>query len=325
MKRVIKTVVAVAAFGLAAGICAPAQAQTYNASDIFNGLGGSSPTAGLGTGVLDLGLNRSDSFAGEQFAGGQFTGGQEMLTFGGQGILNGFRRARNIAVGSHYMPWAPPYAMERLICVSGNDPVYGTALRGVSPMAGPVAGPVPGIPAGSESLVAGPGGPVIPTPELVQPSVGEAAALAGQQPEAGGILDVAQQAAPPVDASAPQTAEQAAVAASQQAAAEVGAPAPQQADPAPQQAAAEMGAPAPQQADLAPQQAAEQAGAPAPQQVAEQAEAAPVASAVESVVGSAPVEELASVSDAVTEGTTATVGTPVAGASMESTELIAAG
>ncbi|WP_371782435.1 hypothetical protein [Streptosporangium subroseum] len=322
MKRVIKTAVAVAAFGLAAGICAPAQAQTYDASDLINGLGGSSPMAGLGTGIIDLGMNQS-SFAGGQFVGGpygQFAGGQGIVSFGGQGL--GFRRAQNVSVDSHYMPWAP---MERLVCASGDNPAYG------GPAVSPMAGPVPVVPSGPESLVAGPGGPVIPTPEFgetVQPSVAEAAALAGQQPEAA-LVDVAQQPAPPVDVAAPQqvappvdasapqqtteqTAEQAAAAA-QQAAAQAGAPA-QQADPAPQQAAEQAGAPAPQMGAPAPQEAAQ-----APQQ----AEAATVTSATQPVVDSA-AEVLAPVSDAVAEGATAAVGTPVAGASMDSTQLIAA-
>ncbi|WP_089213438.1 hypothetical protein [Streptosporangium subroseum] len=317
MKRVIKTAVAVAAFGLAAGICAPAQAQTYDASDIINGLGGSSPMAGVGTGIIDLGMNQS-SFAGGQFvgdpyAGGQFAGGQGqgIVSFGGQSPLNLFRRAGNVSADSHYMPWAPSYPMERLICVSKDDPAYGTALSGVNPM----AGPAPVAPVGPESIAAGPGGPVIPTPELVetvQPSVAEAAALAGQQPEAAALIDVAQQPAPPADASAPQqTAEQVAATAAQQAAAQMSAPAPQQADPAPQQAAEQAGAPAPQM------------DAPAPQEATSQTEAAPVTPATEPVVGSA-AEVLAPVSDAVAEGATATVGAPVAGASMDSTELVAA-
>ncbi|MEV6866697.1 hypothetical protein AB0M44_37595 [Streptosporangium subroseum] len=324
MKRVIKTAVAVAAFGLAAGICAPAQAQTYDASDIINGLGGASPMAGVGTGIIDFGMNRSDGFAGGQFTDGQFAGGQGqgMLTFGGQSPLNLFRRAGNVSVDSHYMPWAPSYPMERLICVSHDDPTYGTAVSGVNPM----AGPAPVVPADPESIAAGPGGPVIPTPEFVetvQPSVAEAAALAGQQPEAAALIDVAQQPAPPADASAPQ---QAAAAAAQQAAAQAGASAAQQ-------AAEQMSAPAPQQADPAPQQAAEQAGAPAPQMDAPapqqatsqaEAEAAPVTTATEPVVGSA-AEVLAPVSDAVAEGATATVGAPVAGTSMDGTELVAAG
>ena len=267
--------------------------------------------AGIGTGIIDLGMNQS-SFAGGQFVGdpytgGQFAGGQGIVSFGGQGL--GFRRAQNASVDSHYMPWAPSYPMERLICA--GDPTPGTAVNGVNPM----AGPVPVLPTGPESLAAGPGGSVIPTPELaetVQPSVAEAAALAGQQPEAAALIDVAQQPALPVDAAAPQlTAEQAAAAAAQQAAAPMSAPAPQQADPAPQQAAEQAGAPAPQM------------DAPAPQQGASQAEAATVTTVTEPVVDSA-AEVLAPVSDAVAEGTTATVGAPVAGASMDSTQLIAA-
>ena len=213
MKRVIKTAVAVAAFGLAAGICAPAQAQTYDASDLINGLGGSSPMAGIGTGIIDLGMNQS-SFAGGQFVGdpytgGQFAGGQGIVSFGGQGL--GFRRAQNASVDSHYMPWAPSYPMERLICAGDPTPGHRGERREPDGRTGARGSRRPREPRGR------PGGSGIPTPELaetVQPSVAEAAALAGQQPEAAALIDVAQQPAPPVDAAAPAlTAEQAAAAA----------------------------------------------------------------------------------------------------------------
>ncbi|MFC7647133.1 hypothetical protein ACFQX6_46335 [Streptosporangium lutulentum] len=171
MKRVIKTAMAVAVFGLAAGVCAPAQAQTAGTSDLINGLGGPGSTDG----VLQLGSFGLDVLNGQN---APYT------------PYYGFRHGQGVSGGQH-LPWVPPYAMGRLTCISGDDPVYGATLNGANTMAGIAAAP--------GGVTNGPGGPVIPTPQLVgtaQPSVEQAGVLAG----------VAQQAAPPVDASAPQMA-----------------------------------------------------------------------------------------------------------------------
>ena len=93
-----------AAFGLGAGICAPAQAQTYDTSDIFRAFDSTAPTGTL----LDTGSLNVDLFGAQNWRSG-FVGGQE--------VLNAYRYGQSVQ-----LPWTTQCAMQETTCTPGDDP-----------------------------------------------------------------------------------------------------------------------------------------------------------------------------------------------------------
>src|SRR5687768_12628875 len=119
MKRVIKTAVAVAALGLAAAICTPAQAQSIPS------LGGQDATETVSMAIRGL-------------AGG-LTGGRLDGLAGGQG-LEGLTGGQGAPPATDGVFGKASAAVERLLGVPAADLTGGAPLRGVTGEAGPLAG-----------------------------------------------------------------------------------------------------------------------------------------------------------------------------------------
>ncbi|GIH78539.1 hypothetical protein [Planobispora longispora] len=110
MKRVIKAAVAVAAFGLAAAICSPAQAET--ADETLDGYGAAGTVAAAIQGL----------------SGGLFDSGAALSSLGsGQGTMTA---DGVVGTGTD--------AVERILGVSADNITWGAPARGVSDGTGPV-------------------------------------------------------------------------------------------------------------------------------------------------------------------------------------------
>ncbi|GGK71425.1 hypothetical protein Ppa06_34760 [Planomonospora parontospora subsp. parontospora] len=184
MKRVIKTAVAVAALGLAAAICTPAQAQSIPS------LGGQDATETVSMAIRGL-------------AGG-LTGGRLDGLAGGQGLdgLTGGQGLEGLAGGQG----APPVtdgvfgkasaAVERLLGVPAEQLTQGGApLRGVTGEAGPLAGTTDsaGHLVGATNGLTHSGARSV---ENVQGTVEGAEGLTHQRPRVEGLVDGLNQAVP---------------------------------------------------------------------------------------------------------------------------------
>lgn len=165
MKRVIKTVLTVAAFGLVAAICAPAQAQTRSTLDDSNS---------------------SDIFISiEEFTGDVF-GGRDELSFAGH--------RSSVATGS--LLEMVSGAVERFCC----GPTESVTSDGSLTVVASGTGPVPEVVDGPENLT---DGAVATTPqaaEAVQTSVAPVEAQAPVEP-----AEAAQTSVEPVPGSSEQS------------------------------------------------------------------------------------------------------------------------
>ncbi|MFD8528261.1 hypothetical protein ACFV0L_12700 [Streptosporangium canum] len=147
MERFIKAAVAVAAFGLAAAVCAPAQAQSRDILDGQDGTDGLSHVlGGLTFGLLDEG-NVQLGTMGDQ---GPAFGTRDDLGLPG-GMTSGWR------VSTDRLWWTLTDTAGELAGTSVSDPVPGAPLTGDSVPAAPQdSDPVPAAPQDSDSVPAAP-------------------------------------------------------------------------------------------------------------------------------------------------------------------------
>ncbi|MEU7991185.1 hypothetical protein AB0B56_40685 [Streptosporangium canum] len=224
MKRCIKAAVAVAAFGLAAAVCAPAQAQSRDILDGQDGTDGLSHVlGGLTFGLLDEG-NVQLGTMGDQ---GPAFGTRDDLGLPG-GMTSGWR------VSTDRLWWTLTDTAGELAGTSLSDPVPAAPLTGDPVPAAPLTGdpvpaapltgdpvpaapqdsdPVPGAPQdadaaqnGSLSAAQGPQNlsdvlGTVPTTttsaaETAQTSAEAVAALGDKRAEIDGLVDAANQAVP---------------------------------------------------------------------------------------------------------------------------------
>ncbi|MFI6889888.1 hypothetical protein [Streptosporangium canum] len=204
MKRCIKAAVAVAAFGLAAAVCAPAQAQSRDILDGQDGTDGLSHVlGGLTFGLLDEG-NVQLGTMGDQ---GPAFGTRDDLGLPG-GMTSGWR------VSTDRLWWTLTDTAGELAGTSLSDPVPAAPLTGDPVPAAPQdSDPVPGAPQdadaaqnGSLSAAQGPQNlsdvlGTVPTTttsaaETAQTSAEAVAALGDKRAEIDGLVDAANQAVP---------------------------------------------------------------------------------------------------------------------------------
>ncbi|MER5325467.1 hypothetical protein [Streptosporangium roseum] len=211
MKRFIKAAVAVAAFGLAAAICAPAQARSHDIPGGQDGTDGLSHVlGGLTFGLLD-------------------EGNVQLGTMGDQGPVFGMRDDQGLPssmtggwrVGTDRLWWTLTGTAEELAGTSADDPTPGTSA-GLPAPATPAGVPAPGTsvvdPAPGSPLDGGAtqNGPLpaaqgsqnlsdifaaVPTTttsaaETAQTSAEAVAGLSEKRAEIGGLVDAANQAVP---------------------------------------------------------------------------------------------------------------------------------
>ncbi|MGV9778793.1 hypothetical protein [Streptosporangium sp. NPDC003464] len=222
MKRVIKAAVAVAAFGLAAAVCAPAQAQ---ARDVFDGRDAAEDVSmaveGLTGGLLDgrnmlsalsYGQDRPISLGGGRDPRIELGGGQ--APFNGQSPFNGQAPFNGQSPFNGQTPFGGPAADRR---DDGVDGLLGTLsdavedLVGVSPDGIALDSPLTGSTTGEDMLVDGADGFGDLAAAAVRAAEARQAGQAGQagqvpaaavqgltggQPEVGGLVDAVNQAVP---------------------------------------------------------------------------------------------------------------------------------
>ncbi|MEV0424198.1 hypothetical protein [Streptosporangium canum] len=318
MKRCIKAAVAVAAFGLAAAVCAPAQAQSRDILDGQDGTDGLSHVlGGLTFGLLDEG-NVQLGTMGDQ---GPAFGTRDDLGLPG-GMTSGWR------VSTDRLWWTLTDTAGELAGTSLSDPVPAAPLTGDSAPAAPLTGdsapaapltgdPVPAAPLTGDSV---PAAPQDSDPVPGAPLTGDPVPAAPQDADAAqnGSLSAAQgpQNLSDVLGTVPTTTTSAAETA-QTSAEAVAALGDKRAEIDGLVDAANQAVP----------QGAEQAGTLAPLVgTLSPAEAEPVAGAVAPIVRSASVDELAPlVGNSGEEGAKALSGTvhSLADATMSTTRVAA--
>ncbi|WP_031169839.1 hypothetical protein [Streptosporangium roseum] len=203
MKRFIKAAVAVAAFGLAAAICAPAQAQPRDILDGQDGTDGLSHVlGGLTFGLLDEG-NVQLGTMGDQ--------GPAFGTRDDQGLPGGMTSGWRVSTDRLW--WTLTDTAEELAGTSVSDPVPAGTSSDPVPAGTSVSDPVPGAPLdggaaqnGSLSAAQGPQNlsdilGTVPTTttsavETAQTSAEAVAALGDKRAEIDGLVDAANQAVP---------------------------------------------------------------------------------------------------------------------------------
>ncbi|MEV4182337.1 hypothetical protein AB0J28_12950 [Streptosporangium canum] len=204
MKRFIKAAVAVTAFGLAAAICAPAQAQSRDILDGQDGTDGLSHVlGGLTFGLLDEG-NVQLGTMGDQ---GPAFGARDDQGLPG-GMTSGWR------VSTDRLWWTLTDTAGELAGASVSDPVPGASVSDPAPVPGAsVSDPAPGAPLdggtaqnGSLSAVQGSQNlsdilGTVPTTattaaETAQTSAEAVAAVGDKRAEIDGLVDAANQAVP---------------------------------------------------------------------------------------------------------------------------------
>ncbi|WP_433246708.1 hypothetical protein ACQPYK_45700 [Streptosporangium sp. CA-135522] len=186
MKRVIKAVVAVAAFGLAAAICAPAQARSRDILDGPGGAGEVSMAVGGLTGGLVDGRDVLVALTDDQ--------GLLVALRGDRDRLSGRTAARR-AYDVDGLLGTVSDGVEELVGVSVDGLASGGSTAGV--FTGD--GPLPETVRGARTLTDGLGGLTTTTTRTIDTariSAGAVEGLAEKRSEAGGLVDAVNRAVP---------------------------------------------------------------------------------------------------------------------------------